>query len=84
MAASSIVFRATDTAYADTLLTHARQLYNFAETVKRKYSDCITDAAGFYHLVVDRQLEGVRIDGDVAALEPLLDGFAPSVSPLPL
>ena len=37
-----------------------------------------TDAAGFYHLVVDRQLEGVRIDGDVAALEPLLDGFAPT------
>ncbi len=43
-----------------------------------------TDAAGFYHLVVDRQLEGVRIDGDVAALEPLLDGFAPSPSPLPV
>ena len=42
-----------------------------------------TDAAGFYHLVVDRQLEGVRIDGDTAALEPLLDGFASSPSPLP-
>ena len=33
MAASSIVFRPTDAAYADTLLTHARQLYSFAETV---------------------------------------------------
>ena len=42
-----------------------------------------TDATGFYHLVVDRQLEGVRIEGDVAALEQLLDGFAPSASPLP-
>lgn len=42
-----------------------------------------TDATGFYHLVVDRKLEGVRIDGDAAALEPLLDGFAPSASPLP-
>ena len=40
-----------------------------------------TDATGFYHLVVDRRLEGVRIDGDVAALDQLLDGFAPS--PLP-
>ena len=43
-----------------------------------------TDATGFYHLVVDRQLEGVRIEGDVAALEQLLDGFAPSApAPLP-
>jgi DNA-binding HxlR family transcriptional regulator len=40
-----------------------------------------TDAVGFYHLVVDRQLEGVRIEGDITALEGLLDGFAPS--PLP-
>ena len=42
-----------------------------------------TDATGFYHLVVDRRLEGVRIDGDTAALEPLLDGFAAEPSPLP-
>lgn len=42
-----------------------------------------TDATGFYHLVVDRQLEGVRVEGDVAALEQLLDGFAPSASPTP-
>lgn len=40
-----------------------------------------TDATRFYHLVVDRQLEGVRIEGDATALEQLLDGFAPS--PLP-
>jgi DNA-binding HxlR family transcriptional regulator len=40
-----------------------------------------TDATGFYHLVVDRQVEGARIEGDVAALEQLLDGFA--ASPLP-
>ena len=46
-----------------------------------------TDATGFYHLVVDRQLDGVRIEGDVAALEKLLDGFAPNplpASPLPV
>jgi DNA-binding HxlR family transcriptional regulator len=45
-----------------------------------------TDATGFYHLVVDRKLEGVRVEGDVAALEQLLDGFAPSpltAGPLP-
>lgn len=41
-----------------------------------------TDATGFYHLFVDRKLDGVSIDGDVAALEQLLDGFAPS-APLP-
>jgi DNA-binding HxlR family transcriptional regulator len=40
-----------------------------------------TDPTGFYHLVVDRRLEGVRIEGDVTALDQLLDGFAPS--PLP-
>ena len=40
-----------------------------------------TDATGFYHLFVDRQLDGVRVEGDVAALEQLLDGFSPT--PLP-
>ncbi len=48
MAAASIVFRPTDAAYADTLLSHAKQLYTFADTYRGKYSDCITDAAGFY------------------------------------
>ncbi|HEX6469909.1 MAG TPA: glycoside hydrolase family 9 protein [Streptosporangiaceae bacterium] len=49
MAAASIAFRPTDASYADTLVTHAKQLYTFADTVRRKYSDCITDAAGFYN-----------------------------------
>ncbi|MEU3163726.1 glycoside hydrolase family 9 protein [Streptosporangium sp. NPDC006930] len=48
MAASSIVFRPTDPTYADTLVTHAKQLYTFADTVRKKYSDCITDASGYY------------------------------------
>ncbi|WP_203840247.1 glycoside hydrolase family 9 protein [Winogradskya humida] len=48
MAASSMVFRPTDAAYADKLLTHARQLYTFADTVRKVYSDCITDAAAYY------------------------------------
>jgi endoglucanase len=49
MAASSIVFRQTDPAYADTLLQHARQLYSFADNFRGKYSDSITDAQGFYN-----------------------------------
>ncbi|HZM80128.1 MAG TPA: glycoside hydrolase family 9 protein [Candidatus Limnocylindrales bacterium] len=48
MAASSMVFRPTDPAYADTLVSHATQLYNFADTVRRAYHECITDAANFY------------------------------------
>jgi endoglucanase len=48
MAASSMVFRPTDAAYANTLLTHARQLYAFADTVRRMYHECITDATSFY------------------------------------
>lgn len=43
-----------------------------------------TDAAGFYHLFVDRQLEGVRIEGDVAAVQQLVDGFAPTPAPTPV
>jgi len=49
MAASSMVFRATDPGYADTLLMHARQLYDFADNFRGKYSDCIRDASGFYN-----------------------------------
>lgn len=49
LAAASIAFRPTDPSYANTLLTHARQLYTFADTYRGKYSDCITDAQGFYN-----------------------------------
>ncbi|MFF0243341.1 glycoside hydrolase family 9 protein [Streptosporangium sandarakinum] len=49
MAASSMVFRPTNPSYADTLLTHAKQLYTFADTVRKKYSDCISDAQGYYN-----------------------------------
>jgi endoglucanase len=49
MAAASIAFRPTDPTYANTLLTHARQLYSFADTYRGKYSDCITDAASYYN-----------------------------------
>jgi endoglucanase len=49
MASASMVFQATDPAYAATLLTHAKQLYTFADTYRGKYSSCITDAANFYN-----------------------------------
>ncbi|MEV4464413.1 glycoside hydrolase family 9 protein [Micromonospora echinofusca] len=48
MAASSMVFRPTDAAYADRLLGHAKQLHTFADTVRKNYHECITDATSFY------------------------------------
>eukprot|EP00898_Chlorokybus_atmophyticus_P006145 jgi/Chlat1/6531/Chrsp45S00474 len=46
LAAASIVLRAREgDAYADMLLTHARQLHAFADTYRGKYSDSITNAA---------------------------------------
>jgi len=46
LAAFSIVYRSTDSAYADTCLAHAKQLYTFANTTR---SDAgYTAAAGFY------------------------------------
>jgi len=49
LAASSLAFRPSDPAYADELLEHAVQLYDFADTYRGKYSDCITDAKAFYN-----------------------------------
>src|SRR5205823_2735121 len=49
MAASSMVFQASDPTYAATLLTHARQLYSFADSFRGTYVKCITDAQGFYN-----------------------------------
>ena len=43
-----------------------------------------TDPVGFYHLVVDRRADGVRIEGDHAVLERLLDAFTPAAEPLPV
>ncbi|HYD41894.1 MAG TPA: glycoside hydrolase family 9 protein [Anaeromyxobacter sp.] len=49
LAAASIAFRPTNAAYADTLLTHAKQLYTFADTYRGKYSDCFPGVSGFYN-----------------------------------
>ena len=43
-----------------------------------------TDAIGFYHLMVNRQTEGVRIEGDHELLQALVDGFASPREPLPV
>ena len=48
MAASSIVFADSDPAYAAELVEHAVQLYDFADTYRGKYSDCVP-AGSFYN-----------------------------------
>lgn len=49
MAAASLVFKTDDPTYSTTLLNHAIELYNFADTYRGKYSSSITDAAGYYN-----------------------------------
>ncbi len=49
LASASIAFRPTNAAYADNLLKHAGELFNFADTYRGKYSDSIPDAANFYN-----------------------------------
>ncbi|HAA19845.1 MAG TPA: hypothetical protein DCP28_14180, partial [Cytophagales bacterium] len=49
MAAASMVFAQDDPAYAATLIQHAIDLYNFADTYRGKYSESITDATAFYN-----------------------------------
>lgn len=49
LAAASIIFKDEDPAYSAKLLTHAKQLYNFADQYRGKYSDSITDAQQFYN-----------------------------------
>ena len=48
LAAASILFRPSNTAYANTLLNNAKQLYEFADKYRGKYSDSITDVKGLY------------------------------------
>jgi endoglucanase len=49
LAAASTIFKPTNAAYADELLTNAEQLFEFADTYRGKYSDSIPDAANFYN-----------------------------------
>jgi endoglucanase len=47
MAASSIVFQASNPSYASTLITQAKQLYSFADNYRGKYDACMP-VSGFY------------------------------------
>ncbi|WP_456825006.1 glycoside hydrolase family 9 protein [Cellulomonas sp. P5_E12] len=48
LASSSIVFKTDDPTYSAKLLTHAKQLYSFADTYRGAYSDCVTAASAYY------------------------------------
>ncbi|XP_023718478.1 endoglucanase A isoform X2 [Cryptotermes secundus] len=48
LAAASIVFQRNDSSYADILLTHAKQLFDFANKYRGKYTESITGAKGSY------------------------------------
>jgi hypothetical protein len=54
LAAISMVFASSDPTYAQQLLSHATELYDFAyaggnDSQRRRYSECISDAAGYYN-----------------------------------
>jgi hypothetical protein len=48
LASASILFRGVDDAYADKLLDNAKQLFEFADTYRGKYSDSVEAANPFY------------------------------------
>nr|AOV94250.1 cellulase [Antipaluria urichi] len=47
-AAASLVFKSVDQSYSNTLLTHAKQLFDFANNHRAIYSDSIADAKLYY------------------------------------
>ncbi|CAF0791123.1 unnamed protein product [Adineta ricciae] len=49
LAAASILFRSVDPDYHSLLLTHARQLYDFANRFRGNYSHSIPDITDFYN-----------------------------------
>jgi len=48
LASSAIVLKSDDPTYAAKLITHAKQLYSFADTYRGAYSDCVTAASAYY------------------------------------
>ncbi|KAJ6806987.1 endoglucanase 6-like [Iris pallida] len=51
MASASIIFRRSDPAYSSQLLTHAEQLFDFADKYRGKYDSSITVAQKYYRSV---------------------------------
>merc|ERR1719394_921116 len=49
LASAAILFEDTDPSYSATLIQHAEELFNFADTYRGKYSDSIPDASKFYN-----------------------------------
>jgi endoglucanase len=49
LAAGSVIFAQEDPTYSATLLKHAKELYDFGDKYRGKYSDAITDASKFYN-----------------------------------
>ena len=48
MAATAIVFKDTDSAYANTLIGHAEDLFAFADNFRGTYHDAIPNVQSFY------------------------------------
>lgn len=49
LASASLVFKENDPAYSSLLLTHARQLFTFADTYRASYSISNPEVQGFYN-----------------------------------
>uniref|UniRef100_A0A803MRD9 Endoglucanase n=1 Tax=Chenopodium quinoa TaxID=63459 RepID=A0A803MRD9_CHEQI len=49
MAAASLVFKSSDATYSSTLLKHAKQLFDFADTHRGSYSENIPEVATYYN-----------------------------------
>lgn len=48
-ASAAILFVDSDPSYSAELLTHAKQMFDFADNHRGKYTDCIPEAADFYN-----------------------------------
>lgn len=49
LASASLVFRTSDSAYSTTLLRHAKQLFTFADTNRKSYSESIPEVQTYYN-----------------------------------
>ncbi len=48
MTAASLLFKSEDSAYSATLLQHAKELYDFADTYRGDYTQSVPSVSGFY------------------------------------
>jgi endoglucanase len=57
LASSSLIFKETAPQYADQLLQQAKQLYDFADRYRKRYTDCLKAARPFYRSFSEYQDE---------------------------